>query len=495
MLPHRLGFVRVFVVLRALVVMLTLVALMPAIAIAHGALKRSSPASGAHLSEAPRELRLTFTEAPELAFTRIRLLGPDSADVALGPLSIDSALTAVASVRGALVAGTYTVVWQVAGADGHPVRGRFRFTIAPGATGLMASAAPVPAVLQADGEVAGNVSAPGQPSPPSEHHNAASMPDGDGFGAESLPYVVIRWLQFMALLTVLGTLAFYFVVLGLLRRREPAESAVQPMIPVASRRAAALGLGAVAMLGAVALLRLYAQSYAMHGVADAFNGGLVASMISSTVWGWGWLLQLLGVVLAFSGFWLARRGTTSGWTIAALGALALAYSPALSGHAASSPRLTALAILADGLHIIGAGGWLGSLLLVLVVGVPAALALAERDRGPAAASLVNAFSPTAIVFAALAGITGIFAAWLHLGSVPALWQTAYGQMLIRKLIVLSVVVGTGAYNWLRVRPALGDVAGARRIRRSATIEVAVGVAVLAITAVLVATPTGMDSHQ
>ena len=491
--PNRLGFVQVSVVLRALVVMLTLVALVPAIAIAHGALKRSSPASGAHLSVAPRELRLTFTEAPELAFTRIRLLDPDSADVALGPLSIDSILTAVASVRGALAAGTYTVVWQVAGADGHPVRGRFRFTIAPGATGLMVAAAPVPAVVQTDGEVAGNVSAPGQSAAPAAHHDAASMPDGDGFGAESLPYVVLRWLQFMALLTVIGALAFRLVVLRLLDRREPPESAARSLLPTLSERTATFALGAAAVLGGIALLRLYAQSYAMHGESDALNGGLIASMVSTTVWGWGWILQVIGVALAITGFVVARRGSGTGWAIATVGAIALSYSPALSGHAASSPRLTGLVILTDGLHIIGAGGWLGSLLFVIGLGLPAALVLAERDRGAVVASLVNAFSPTAIIFAALAAATGIFAAWLHLESVAALWQTPYGRMLMRKLAVLSIVIGTGAYNYLRVRPALGDIAGARRIRRSATVELVMGAVVLALTAALVATPTSIDS--
>ena len=104
----------------------------------------------------------------------------------------------------------------------------------------------------------------------------------------------------------------------------------------------------------------------------------------------------------------------------------------------------------------------------------------------------SAFSPTALVFAGLAASTGVFSAWLHLGTIPALWQTTYGQTLLVKLGILSVVVATGAYNWLRVKPALGNVEGAVRIRRSATIELAVGVLVLVVTAVLVATPTAMD---
>jgi putative copper export protein len=130
--------------------------------------------------------------------------------------------------------------------------------------------------------------------------------------------------------------------------------------------------------------------------------------------------------------------------------------------------------------------------MLLVIGIPAALRLEEAARGRAVADFVNAFSPTALVFAGLAASTGVFAAWLHLGTIPALWQTAYGQTLLVKLGILSVVAGTGAYNWLRVKPSLGDIEGAVRIRRSATVELAVGVLVLAVTAVLVAKPTAMD---
>ena len=111
------------------------------------------------------------------------------------------------------------------------------------------------------------------------------------------------------------------------------------------------------------------------------------------------------------------------------------------------------------------------------------------------AELVNAFSPTALAFAALVGTTGVFAAWLHVGTIPALWQSTYGKTLLLKLAILSIVGLTGAYNWLRVKPTLGQAEGAHRIRRSGAIEVAVGVAILIVTAVLVATATPVDMNM
>lgn len=145
--------------------------------------------------------------------------------------------------------------------------------------------------------------------------------------------------------------------------------------------------------------------------------------------------------------------------LASIGAVVLAFTPALAGHAAAVSDYTALATLSDGLHIIGAGGWLGSLLAVLTVGIPVAMRLGRDKRGQAIAVLVHAFSPTALVFAALVTATGVLSAAFHLGSLADLWQSTYGRTLLLKLGVLSLVFGTGAYNWLRVQPALGEDEG------------------------------------
>jgi putative copper export protein len=104
------------------------------------------------------------------------------------------------------------------------------------------------------------------------------------------------------------------------------------------------------------------------------------------------------------------------------------------------------------------------------------------------AGLVNAFSPTALGFAGLLVLTGGIAAWRNIGSVAGLWHEPYGQILLAKLALLSVAAGTGAYNWKRVLPNLGSDAATARLRKSATLELAAALAVLVVTAVLVATP-------
>jgi len=391
---------------------LCLTVLTPAWARAHGILKSSVPAAGAHLGVAPTGLRLTFTESPELTFTTITLRAPDGSAVALGAVQVvrDSRRAVAAAIQGALAAGTYTVEWKTAGADGHPVTGRFDFTIAPGAQGL-GVAWPAPA------------SGGGAPAlAPMAHDDPTALPSrAAGFDAESPLYVAVRWLLYAGMLTVIGAVAFQFVVLGFLQRMRGLGSRIGSMV---GNRAASVGLAGAALVGGAVVLRLYAQSVAMHGAARAFDRPLVAAMLTTTTWGRGWLLQIVSVVVALTGFWFARRGGRAAWGLAATGAVGLAFTPALSGHAASAPTLTSLAILADALHVVGAGGWLGSLLVL-------------------------------------------------------------------KLAILSIVAATGAYNWRRIKPTLRDAKSAVRLRRAATFEVAAGVLVLVVTAILVATPTGM----
>lgn len=448
-------------------------ALLPDIAFAHTGLRSATPAAGDHLSAAPGELRLTFTEPVELAFARLAVTGPAGA-VELASLTLhpDSATVLIGAIRGPLLAGSYTVNWQVAGADGHPVRGQYSFAVAPGAAGVAAAVGPT---------------APGQAPPPAEHHGALTFPTGSSFGAESPLYAGVRWLTFLGLLGVIGVVTFRVLVLSLMDRNSgPAEPGI---VVVAARHAASVGLATLAILGVALVLRLIAQSYALHGGELALDPELIGMMLSRTIWGWGWMLQAAATMLGVVGLIRARRGSRNGWGLATIGAVALAFTPGLSGHAAAVPERATLAILADGIHVLGAGGWLGALMLVVIVGIPAALRLPHGDRGNAVARLITAFSPIALLFAGTVVATGILAAWLQLGAVSALWESAYGRTLLLKLGFLSVVFGTGAYNWLRVKPALGDAAAAARLRRSAALEVAVGVVVLAVTAILVATAT------
>ncbi|MEO7217234.1 MAG: CopD family protein, partial [Gemmatimonadaceae bacterium] len=163
-----------------------------------------------------------------------------------------------------------------------------------------------------------------------------------------------------------------------------------------------------------------------------------------------------------------------------------------SGHAIAVPQYRNMAVALDVLHVLTAGSWLGGLGALVAVGVPTALFLEHdstaAEQIPLLARVVNAFSPVALICASIVVITGLLASWMRLGSFSALFGTSYGKVLLVKLALVLLVIAGGAFNWRRMRAVLskrgGSAAGA--FRRSAWFELGVAIAVIAVTAVLVA---------
>jgi putative copper export protein len=205
-------------------------------------------------------------------------------------------------------------------------------------------------------------------------------------------------------------------------------------------------------------------------------------------WGLMWSLQLAAALVAFGGAVLAGRRLAAGWAVATLGAVAAAFSMPLTSHAIESRLGAATGVVLQGLHLLGGSVWLGTLFVLLSVTLSATRGLPEaRER--AAAAVVHAYSPIALTGAGTAVGIGLVLAWLNVGSLRLLWTSAYGQALLIKLGLLVGVAALGAWNWQRVRPALGAAPGARRLRLSATAELLIGAALLGVTAVLVALPS------
>jgi copper transport protein len=432
---------------------------------AHTQLERSVPAADTVVPPPPL-LRLTFNEAVDPAVAELRLLGSDSLPRALGEVVRgETARELAASVLESLPTGLYTVVWQVVGADGHPVRGRYSFAVnAPGTEAIGAGE-----------DTAGSRGAVGQAAP-------VEYAEDDVFGVESPGFVAARWITFAAMLSVIGAVAFRFLVLAPTRARNPA---LAEALREASLGAAALGRGAAVFLILAAGVRLLLQM-------EALGGGdlqLARDLLLATSWGSAWFLQVGGAAIAAIGCHFALRGRAAGWTVAAGAAVAIALSASLASHAAAAD-LAALAVTADTVHVLAVAGWLGALLVLVVVGIPAVLREDPRTgRFSAVAALIGVFSPRALAMAGIVVATGTVGALLHLGSVGALWQTGYGRALLLKVLLFLLVVAVGAYNWRRMKPRLDRGDSPEGMRRTATVELLLAAVVLLVTAVLVALPT------
>ncbi|MDB4906078.1 MAG: copper resistance domain protein [Gemmatimonadetes bacterium] len=194
----------------------------------------------------------------------------------------------------------------------------------------------------------------------------------------------------------------------------------------------------------------------------------------------GTALSVLCVVLAVVGFALAWRGVRAGWPLAAFGVVVSPFRSLLTGR---------LGGIVNPAHVLFAGLWIGTLFVLVVIGLaPLMRAEARERRGALAADMVRGFSPLALASGGMVVLFGLITAWTHLGAVDALWTTPYGVMLIRKLIFVAAVFGLGAWNWKRQGPTLGSDEAARSIRKSSITELTVAFVVLLLTSVLVTMP-------
>jgi copper transport protein len=439
--------------------LLLLALALPSAAHAHTKLSRSTPAAGGRLTTAPRELRLTFSEKVELALARVRLFGPAGDTVELSALRNggDSAQVIVAAVPPLRDAGSYRVEWQVAGRDGHPVRGRFAFEVLPGAAGLV----PAAAAQAAPREPVQAVSSPAELPEPSQTSEAGSP-----------LRVALRWATYAAVIALAGAAVLALVVLP--RAGLAAEAS--------ARRSYLAGVALVASLALAACVtaRLVVQRSDLDGDVS------LADILTRTLWGAGWMLLAAATIAALAGA-LAWRAGKRGATAVIGATVIVAVGLALSGHAAGAPRYVPLLIAADAVHVLAAAGWMGTLAVMAPLLARVASGAGEAGGAPAVARIVRAFSPVALLCASAAALTGVLAAWVHLGSIANLLSSGYGAALLWKLALVGAAAAIGAYNWRVATPRL-DAGDALALRRSAMLEVAAGALILAATAVLVATP-------
>jgi copper transport protein len=250
---------------------------------------------------------------------------------------------------------------------------------------------------------------------------------------------VLRWGLYLALVLLAGSATV------------AAWIAPRATAPAAVHRSRTLAFGA-ALAVLLALAGLFvAQLLAFRDPFVPWSDD--ASVLLSTDWGRAWLGAVVIAGITAVAWGLGRRpggrvGGRIGRAVGLVGAVALAFFPAMVGHAAA---VGSTAVVADGVHVLGAGVWLGSLAAILAVA-----------RGPARGDLpglIRAFSPLALAGGGVVLLTGGYAVWLHIPSPAALVESGYGRRLLVKLGLVAAVGALGAFHWRRWARKLDRWAG------------------------------------
>ncbi|HEV3175181.1 MAG TPA: CopD family protein, partial [Stellaceae bacterium] len=199
---------------------------------------------------------------------------------------------------------------------------------------------------------------------------------------------------------------------------------------------------------------------------------------------------LAGLMLAGAGLvcaWVVRtavRGTTA-FLLTALAVLVL-LAQVTTSHAMARIDDRAPLMIADVLHMAGAAVWIGGIPYFLI-------ALTGTRSGIAWRRIGKRFSLMAMgsVAGLLAG--GGVMAVVYIGSVDALYGTAYGVMVMTKVGLLAGLLFLGGMNFLVVERLRRDPeTSILRLKRFAEVEVGIGLTVLFAAASLTSQPPGAD---
>jgi putative copper export protein len=275
-------------------------------------------------------------------------------------------------------------------------------------------------------------------------------------------------VEFVGVFLAIGAIGFRFGIVRQIRGMSDEARAI-----LRGDNAALLGILGVVLLGISYLGAPYVDAITNH---KTFAAALPKNLPQFE-------FKMAMLAIALAGFILVRAASSAGWTVAAIAVLLLVLQPVYTGRFSNK---------VNAVHILAASTWLGTLLVLLLIGIRGAIrntAASGVQRAELVADLVNSFSPLALVASAIVAITGVTTAWLHLKRISSLWATSYGIALDVKLIFVLLVVVLGAWNWRRVRPSLGAEGSEQTIRRSARTELTFAALVLIVTSVLVTLPS------
>ncbi|MEU5887735.1 copper resistance protein CopC [Streptomyces sp. NPDC047461] len=383
---------------------------------AHAALTGSDPQQGVVVDKAPTQVSLTFSEKVAMSDDSLRVLDPKGKRVDTGKPSDVSGTTYAVQLHSGLPDGTYTVTYQVVSEDSHPVAGAYTFSVG----------APSKTTVSASGPTAGG-------------------------GVVGWLYGFGRYVSYAGFIVMVGAAAF---VLACWQR----GSGVRPLQRLVVS-------GWLALTSATLLLLLLRGSYTGSGkLGDVFDLSLLGQVLQTKT-GASMVSRLL--LLAAAALFIAvlfgaydkredqeKRDLTFGLSIGGtVVAAGLASSWAMAEHASTGLQ-TGIAMPVDVVHLLAVAAWLGGLTALLVT--------LYRADTPIERSAVRRFSRLAFSSVVTLVATGIYQSWRQLGSWSAFTDTTYGQLLLVKIGLVTLLVGI-AWISRRWTARLGDSAVAASV--------------------------------
>ena len=164
---------------------------------------------------------------------------------------------------------------------------------------------------------------------------------------------------------------------------------------------------------------------------------------------------------------------------------------AWTGHGAAGEGTAGTGqLIADIIHLLGAGAWFGALIALSIM-LFRSVASVTEEYLHLNHRLLKEFSVAGTVIVALVFGTGVVNSWMLVGpqNVLNLFDTLYGRLLAAKIALFGLMLALAAANRFTLTPALehalqgGGVPSAlAKLRKSLIIELSLAVIVIALVA-------------
>ena len=236
------------------------------------------------------------------------------------------------------------------------------------------------------------------------------------------------------------------------------------------------------------VIATFASNFIMLGVQ---TWRLEASPLDviGTTFGTTWLIRMIITIIIIGiWFWIEKKKEISikGQIPLLLASLILIATTTMMGHGAST-ELEAAWIL-DYSHNLLSSIWIGGVIFFAFVALPAIAKVDQSTKEKFTLSLIPRFSGLFIIAIGILIITGPTLLWFLDDNVSSLTESTYGKLIMLKIgIAISMIAFGGSYQvkFLGKMKDYEKLNISKKISKPLKIEAGLGIALLAVVALLV----------
>ena len=238
----------------------------------------------------------------------------------------------------------------------------------------------------------------------------------------------------------------------------------------------------------IGVIATFASNFIMLGV-QTWRLETSPLDVIGTTFGTTWLIRMIITIIIIGlWFWMEKKNeiTIKGQIPLLIASLILIATTTMMGHGAST-ELEAPWIL-DYSHNLLSSIWIGGVIFFAFVALPTITKTENSIKEKITLSLIPRFSGLFIIAIGILIITGPTLLWFLDDNVASLTDSTYGKLIIIKIGIAAAMIGFGGMYQIKFLKNMNDLEKlniSRKISKPLKFEAGLGIALLAVVALLV----------